>query len=321
MRYLKISLVVILAGLLVFAGVASAEFPEREIEVVVPWAAGGGTDRLARFMGDQMSERLDVPVVVNNRTGGDGAIGHSVAAFADPDGYTIGNITMELSTIEWLGLSEVNYEYFEPVIQFNADPAAVIVREDAPWDNVNELLEDVAENPDDFDFSGSATGSVWDLARVGMLNEYGIDPQDVVWIPTEGAAPALTELMGGHVDVLTISYAEAIPQIEAGEVRALAVMSEERLDMAPDTPTLLEEGIDWTAGTWRGFAVPQGTPQEVVDSLYETALDIVESEEFVNYMEEQGFGIEIRGPEEFREFLEEDYYAWEDALRAGGYID
>lgn len=303
-----------------FSGRPPASYPERAIEIIVPWAAGGGTDRIARFIASEAEKGLGVPVIVTNSTGGNGSIGHSVAAFAKPDGYRVGNITMELSTISWLGLTEVNHGHFEPVLQFNQDFAAVTVRDDAPWKNIIEFLDDVKEAPGKFSFSGTGASGIWDLARIGMLSEYGINPLEVAWIPSEGAAPAVTELLGGHIEAVTCSYAEVAPLVEAGRLRTLAVMSPGRIDSSPGIPTLVENGIDWTAGTWRGFAVPQNTPQERIDILYGAFRDVVESDEFKTYMKTNGFGVMVRGPGEFKSFLEEDYHRWEDVLRKGGYI-
>lgn len=316
----------VLVFLLVFVLVFSlssfvlAKYPERKIEIVCPWSAGGGTDRTARFVANELQERLGVPVVVSNKTGGNGAVGHSAAANARPDGYTIGNITMELSTISWLGLTDVTYKDFKPILQFNQDYAAVIVSADAPWDNVNELIEAIKEDPSAFTFSGSGAGSIWDLSRVGMLDTVGVDPKKVKWIPSKGAAPAITELLGGHIDVITCSYPEAAPQIEAGELKALAIMAPERNKQFPNVPTLKEEGVDWSAGTWRGFAVPEGTPEEVVNVLYKKMKKVTESKEFKDFMSNNGFGVKVRGPEEFKKFLSKDYNRWERVLKVGGYV-
>lgn len=313
------SLVAVL--LLSTVGTVFAAYPDREITVIVPWAAGGGTDRVARFLASEMEKELGVPVVVSNRTGGNGAVGHTAAATARANGYTIGNITMELSTLSYLGLTNITYQDYKPIVLFNQDYASVIVRSDAPWNTVEELLDDIKANPSDFTFSGSGAGSIWDLARVGMLDAAGIDATKVRWVPSQGAAPAITELLGGHIDVITTSYPEASPQIESGHLKALAIMSPERIAGYEEIPTLMEYGIDWSAGTWRGFAVPKDTPNDIVDTLYAALNKIVESAAFTNFMENNGFGPSVLGPEEFTEFLEEDYARWERVLRIGGYID
>lgn len=321
MRKVFVGLVLAALLMVTVVNIGLAAYPERTITIICPWSPGGGTDRTARFIANELQEKLGVPVVVANKTGGNGAVGHGAAAYAKADGYTIGNITMELSTISWLGLSNISYKNFEPIIQFNQDYAAVIVKADAPWDNIKDLIADIKENPEAFTFSGSGAGSIWDLARVGMLNAAGIDPKKAKWIPSKGAAPAITELLGGHVDVITCSYPEAAPQIEAGKLKALAIMAPERDPRFADVPNLIENGIDWSAGTWRGFAVPKGTPEDIVNKLYEAVNEITSSDKFKEFMAKNGFGIKVRGPEEFAKFLEEDYTRWERVLKVGGYIN
>ena len=127
--------------------------------------------------------------------------------------------------------------------------------------------------------------------------------------------------MGGHVHVITCSLAEAASQVESGDLRVLAVMSDERLPGFPDIPTLKEQGVDWSAGTWRGFGVPKGTPKEVIEVLETALAKVAGSEEFKRFMAQTGFGIYVRGSEEFREYMREQNDTWSEVLRVGGYID
>ncbi len=308
------------AGIAWAGGAAEEEpYPDRTVTVVVPWAAGGGTDRVARFWADEFQRELDNPFVVENRTGGSGAVGHSAGARAAADGYTITMVTFELATLESMGLAEITYADYEYLFQMNEDAASVIVRADAPWQTLDELLDDIRENPGEITFSGTAVGGVWDLARVGMLLEAGIDPDDTTWIPSEGAAPAITDLLGGHVDVITNSLPEAQSQLEAGDLRALAVMSDDRNPTFPEVPTLKELGIDWSGGTWRGFAVPVGTPDEVKQVLIEAGERIANSERFEEFMSDAGFGIRVRLGDEYTQFVEDEHYTWRTIIEEVGF--
>jgi tripartite-type tricarboxylate transporter receptor subunit TctC len=299
---------------------AARQFPSKPITIVCPWAAGGGTDRTARFIADQLHTILGVPVNVVNKTGGGGAIGFSYGARAKADGYTITNLTFEIGTLKWMGYSDINPEDFKALMQFNEDAAAVIVGADSEYDNVKALLDDVKAKPaGTFQFSGCAIGTVWDLSRIGMLRDYGIDPDKVKFIPTKGAAPAVTELLGGHLDVITCSYPEAAPQIEAGKLKALAVMAEKRNPQFPDVPTLKEQGIDWAYGTWRGFAVPKGTPDDRANVLIDAMKQVFSSDEFVRFMNNNGFGIKMRDSEEFKEFMVQQHKGLEKIISAAGY--
>lgn len=321
MKRLLIALIVAsVVGGVVFAGGEQEEFPTKPIQIICPWSAGGGTDRTARFIADQLSARVGQPVNVVNRTGGAGAVGHQAAASADPDGYTIGNLTFEVNTLSYLGYSDVTPADYIPLLQFNQDAAAVIVSADAPYETVNDLIEDIRAKPaGTFSFSGSGIGTVWDLARIGMLDKVGIDPNKVKYIPTKGAAPAITEMLGGHVDVITCSYPEAAPQIEAGELKALGIMAEERNPQFSNVPTIKEQGIDFSYGTWRGFALPLETPDNRVVYLQTQLLDVVESEDFEEFMANNGFGIKIRVGEDFGDFMMEQYRDLEDIFELAGY--
>lgn len=313
----------LLLAFLFTSGIVAADYPEENVEIICPWGSGGGTDQLARFMAEELEEEFggEHSFSVVNKTGGGGAVGHGEGAYAKPDGHTITLVTLEIASMHWMGKTPLDYDDFEFVIQLNQDPAGVIVRDDAPYDNINDLIDDVKEDPGSFQFSGSGAGTIWDLARVGMLDEAGIDPNDVKWVPTDGAAPSIKELLGEHVDVITCSVPEAQSQLESGELKALGVMGDERLDQYPDIPTLKEQGLDWSAGTWRGLAVPKGTPDEVVNELYEKALEITETEEYKEFMSETGFGIKIRDPQEFHEFVKEEDKIWKDVIEMGGYSE
>ena len=302
-------LVLAMVGLILssFAVAQESEFPNREIKIICPWSAGGGTDRTARKLADLVEQYLGVSVYVVNRTGGSGAVGHSAAAYAYPDGYTVGLATMELATLKHLGFSRVTYEDVEPVAQYNADPAAISVREDFPADSVQEMIDLAKEREEKLRVSHSGTGAAWHLAFAGFAREVGI-ADDVNYLSYDGAAPAIKAVLGGEADLTPSSAVEVYPQVEAGEMKVLGVMADERLEgILPDVPTLKETGIDYSAGTWRGLVVPEGTPEERVEILSEAFEKVYNSEEFKEFMDNQGFGMKWRGPEEFGEFLADQH--------------
>ena len=295
-------------------------YPEKAVVIICPWAAGGGTDALARFMADQFQKKFGQPFVVVNKTGGNGATGHTAGALAKPDGYTLTLATIELANMHWMGLTDLTVDNFDYVVQVNQDPASVCVKADAPWTTLKELLDDIKNNPGKYMFSASSTGGIWDLSRIGMLNAVGLPVDSVKWIPTTGAAPSITELLGGHVDVYTGSLPEAKSQIDANLLRPLAIMANERDPNFPNIPTLKELGIDWSSGTWRGFVVPKGTPKEIIDLLYNASLEITNSSEFKDFMSMRGFSIQIKNPEEFAKFAKEQDTTWKTILELAGYI-
>jgi len=303
-----------------YAGEAQVNYPERAVTIICPWAAGGGTDALARFMADQLQKKFGQPFIVVNKTGGDGAVGHTSGALARPDGYTITLATIEISNMHWMGLTDVNVDNFDYVIHLNQDPASVCVQTSSSWNTIKELLDAIKNNPGEYMFSASSTGGIWDLSRIGMLHAAGIPVDYVVWVPTTGAAPSITELLGGHVDVYTGSLPEALAQIEAKLMKPLAIMADQRDPNFPDLPTLKENGIDWSSGTWRGLLVPRGTSKEIINLLYEACNEIAQTVEFKDFMKKTGFGIRIMNPEEFEKFAREQDQTWKVILELGGYL-
>lgn len=307
----SLTLIVALIGIaVVFNGllaVGATDFPDHKIKIICPWSAGGGTDRTARKLAALAEQYLDVPLYVVNRTGGSGAVGHAAAAYAYPDGYTVGLVTLDVSMLEHMGFSRVNYKNFEPIMQYNYDPAAITVREDFEADNINELIKLAKESDEKLKVSHAGTGTAWHLAFAGFAQQVGIS-DDIKYLSYNGAAPAIKAVLGGEADLTPSSAVEVEPQVEAGKMKTLAIMADERLkSVMPDVPTLKEEGIDYTAGTWRGLTVPGGTPQERVEILHDAFKKVYESDEFKEFMKNQGFGVRYRGPEEFGNYMKEQY--------------
>ncbi len=307
---LKNLLILSLAALLILGGwiaqvQAQAKYPSRPISFICPWGAGGGTDRVARMLAVLLEKDLGQPVTVVNRTGGGGAVGHTAGATAAPDGYTMTIITVEITMMHWMGLAKVTYKDFKPVALINFDPAGVNVRADAPWATLKDLLAYAKANPGKLKATGTGKGGIWDLARAGMLKTAGISVDAIPWVPSEGAAPGLAELVAGGVQVVTYSLPEAASLIEAKKVKALAIMGDKRAEIFPDVPTLKELGINWSMGAWRGVGVPKNTPDAVVQVLEKSLQKAVASAEFKDFMKKNGFGIMWGSAAEFGKFMAE----------------
>jgi tripartite-type tricarboxylate transporter receptor subunit TctC len=296
--------VVGLGGLTGSVGATGQEFPNQDIELIVPWAEGGGTDRTARALANGAEEILDVSVFVTNRTGGSGSVGFNATSMAEPDGHTVGVLTVEIVTIEHLGVAEINHEDVAPVMQYNFDPAALTVREDWEADDLDGFIQYAEENPGEVRVSNSGIGAIWHLSAAGFAQEVGIELEHIGY---DGAAPATEAVLGGEVEATTSSGAEVAPQVLDGPLQTLATFGEERLDIMPDVPTLIEEDIDFTMGAWRGLGVPNETPDERVEVLHDTFQEVFESEEFQGFMDENGFGTVYRDTEEFGEFMTDSY--------------
>jgi tripartite-type tricarboxylate transporter receptor subunit TctC len=298
---------------------AQAEYPERPITLIVPWGAGGGTDATGRILASMMEQELGVPVSVVNRTGGSGVVGHSAIATAPPDGYTLGVVTVEIGMMHWQGLTDLTYADYTPLALYNADAAGLQVRADSKWESAEAVLDAVKASPGEHKASGTGQGGIWHLALAGMLQEAGIAPDASPWVPSQGAAPGLQDLVAGGIDIVTCSVPEAQALLEAGRVKSLAVMSAERNPAFPDVPTLKEAtGLDWQVAAWRGIAGPKGMPQEVSDKLVPLLKQIWDSQEFRDFMAQRGFGVVWRDPQGFEQWMAESDASLGSVMKAVG---
>ena len=176
---------------------AQGRYPSRPIQLVVPWAAGGGTDAVARMIAALLERDLGQPIVVVNRTGGSGVVGHAAIAHAAPDGHTIGMLTLEIAMMHWVGLTELTPRSYTPIALLNQDPAAVLVNAASPHTDIRALAEALrAAPPRRFKGTGSGRGGSWHLAFVGWLRAMGLGAEHVLWVPVEGAALGMQELGG-----------------------------------------------------------------------------------------------------------------------------
>ncbi len=291
-------------------------FPRRQMKIICPWSPGGGTDRVSRYWAEALEKKLGKPCVVVNRTGGGGATGHNEGARARADGHTITTITFELSTMRHMGIHGPTYDDYAPLLQVNADAAAILVQQDAKWSSLQEFLADAKTRPGEISMSGTAVGGAWDLARAALLRSAMLPTDAIAWIPKNGAAPSLQELLGGHIDSVCCSVPEATAQIENGQLRVLAVMAEQRLPGYPDIPTCKESGVDCVVVGWRGFAVPKATPAKIVDRLRQECLEIAQSDDFAKFMKTNDFGLTIRSGDAFRDFLAGQDEQWKDVIEA-----
>jgi tripartite-type tricarboxylate transporter receptor subunit TctC len=292
-------------GLALAAGAGLAQtYPDRPITLVVPWGAGGGTDAVARMLASLMEKDLGQPVNVVNRTGGSGVVGHSAIATAPPDGYTIGLITVEITMMHHQKLTELNHASYTPIALVNLDPAGFQVRTDAPYKSMADVLAAVKASPGKFKASGTGQGGIWHLALAGWLRDAKVDPASVPWVPSNGAAPGLQDLVAGGVEFVPCSLPEARSLIESGKVKSLAVMASQRAALFPAVPTLKEAtGSDWATGAWRGIAAPKGLPANVAARLEASVKKAYDSKDYKDFMAQRGFGMLWGSSSEFASFM------------------
>lgn len=313
----RLAVILSLALLAVSFGLAQ-NYPVRPITFTVPWSPGGGTDTSSRTLAAVLQNYLGQSVNVVNRTGGGGVVGHLALAQAQPDGYTIGAITVEITMLHWTGLTDLTYRDYTPLGMMIRNPAAVTVRADAPWNTLDELIADIRANPGRYLASGTTKAGIWDLARIGLLQAVGLDESAVPWVPSQGAAPAFQELLAGGVHIVTAALAEANPLREAGEVKVLAVMAEERLDRFPDIPTLKELGIDWSIGGWAAVAAPANLPDDVRNTLADAIAQALADPGFLDPLIQAGMTVSPMPAAEFAEFIAEQDRIMGELLKLAG---
>jgi len=297
---------------------AQAAYPDRPITMIVPWGAGGGTDAVARFVAAELEKAVKQPVNVVNRTGGSGVVGHQAIASAAPDGYTLGLITVEIGMMRHAGLTKLSHEDFSAIALVNFDPNAVMVRADSPIKDAAGLIAAAKANPGKLKASGTGQGGIWHLGLAGWLVEAKLAGNAIGWVPSQGAAPGLQDLVAGGVDVVSASLPEGRSLIEAGKVKPILLMSDKPDGLFPQVPLLKASGSNWTNGAWRGVAGPKGMPKEVVDKLAAAVKDIYDSKAYKDFLASRGFGATWGNPTEFAAFMARDDQAKGEVMKAVG---
>ncbi len=308
------------AVLALTTAVQAEGYPDRPIQMIVPWGAGGGTDAVGRLLGAEIQKELGVPVNVVNRTGGSGVVGHSAIANADADGYTIGIMTIEIDMMHWQGLTELTYKDYDILAIVNADPGGLMVSAESGYDSVETLLEAIKTEPKGtLKASGTGQGGIWHVGLAGWLLSEGLPADQVTFVPSQGAAPGLTDMVAGGVDIVPSSLAEGRAMIDASRVTPLATMSAERQDAFPDVPTLAETtGSDWTVAVWRSVVAPDGLPDDVKAKLEAAVEAAYNSEEYKAFMKDRGFGLRWASGEDATKIVADDDEAFGDVMKEAG---
>ncbi len=307
-RLFVLLMVLAMAAPMVFAqGAAEAadEFPTEPIKLIVPWSAGGGTDAIARALAKSGEKHLGVPVVVENKPGGTGAVGLGETVKAKPDGYTLAVLPVELSFLKDSGIYPFDFTNFTRIMNLNTDPSALTVKADAPWNTLAEFVAYAEANPGAIKIGHSGTGMLWHLAAASLALETGTE---YTYVPFNGAADAIASVLGDNIDAVTVSGAEVSAQVRAGEMKILAVFGDSRMEIFPDVKTAKEQGFDVVVNTFRGLGGPAGIPEDRVKILHEGFKAMMEEPEFIKVISNMGLGIDYRSTD--------DYYALTDDTAA-----
>ena len=285
------------------AQAAGNDYPNHTVELIVPYQPGGGTDALARAFADASRKHMSESIVIVNRPGAGGAIGWNEVIHSRPDGYKLAVLTVELLTLPHLGLAKFNYDDFQPIAQLNADPAAVTVKADSPYNTIEEFLAAAKKKPGEMGVGNSGTGSIWHLAASALEDKTGAKFNH---IPFQGAGPAVLALLGGHVDAVAVSPAEVSTYVQAGKLKMLMGMADKRLAAFDKVPTAKERGIDISIGTWRGLGAPKNTPPEVMAKLRDIAAKTAKEPLLREVMDKQNLGYVYTDGAAFKETLAKD---------------
>jgi tripartite-type tricarboxylate transporter receptor subunit TctC len=308
MRSVSLPAVLVLACLATPA--IAQSWPTKPVRLIVPYPAGGSTDIIARTVAARLSEQWGQSVVVDNRAGGGTVIGTDLVAKSPPDGYTLLVVPAPF-TINPSLLPKLPYDTladFTPITLINTTPLVVVVNPSVPARTVKELLALARANPGKLNFGSSGTGGSNHLAGelFGAMGNV-----KMVHIPYKGNAPALTDLVGGHVDVLFNGLTSAIALIKAAKIRAIAITSTRRSDALPDLPTVDEAGLKgYEAGAWNGLAGPARTPREVVQRVQADVGRTLGAPELRERLRAEGSDPVGSSPEDFAKFIRTETEKW-----------
>lgn len=302
-KSLRISLIALF--ILVMGGpLPAADFPAKEVQIIIPWSAGGATDLIFRALGATTAKYLGKAVVVVNRPGGAGAVGYTEGMQARPDGYTLTAAVTPLTILPHQVKTAFTYKNFEPVLNVVDDPSMFLVRSDAPWKSLKEFLDYAKKNPNMITVGNAGAGGGVHLVALAFERAAGVKFNH---IPFAGGGPSVTAILGGHVNAVSVSPPEGISHVQAGKLKIISLFAQKRLDMFPDVPTVKEQGIDFVMGMWRGLAAPQGTPSDVIKKLHDAFKQGMEDPALIKNAKDMAINLSYRGPEEFGKLMARDH--------------
>jgi tripartite-type tricarboxylate transporter receptor subunit TctC len=297
---------------------AGAVYPERPVRVVVPYAAGGSTDTVARLVGARLTERVGQQFVVDNRTGGGTIIGTEIVARSAPDGYTLLMATPPLAVNPSL-YGKVPYDLdrdFVAVTNIAGSSNLLVVHPTVPATTTRALIAVLKASPGKYNYGSSGVGGAGHLAMALFESMAGVD---AVHVPYKGGAPAVTDLVAGRISLMMANLTTAQPHIRSGRLRGLGVGTKSRSPLFPDLPTIAESGVPgYEANNWNGVVAPRGTPRAVVERLHREIVAVLKETIIIERM--AGSALEPIGdtPDEFSRYLRAEADKWGKLVKSAG---
>jgi len=288
----------------VVAPTAAADFPVKEVQIIIPWAAGGATDLVFRALAASTSQYLGKAVVVVNKPGGGGAVGYTEVMQARPDGYTLVTAVTPLTILPHQTSTAFTYQNFEAIINVVQDPAMFQVRADSQWKSLQEFLGYAKKNPGMITVGNSGAGGGVHLIALAFEKAAGVKFNH---IPFAGGGPSVTALLGGHIHAVSVSPPEGISHVRAGKLRIIALFSEKRMEAFPDVPVVREQGVDFSMSQWRGLAAPKGTPPDVVKKLHDAFKKGMNDPVFMKNATDMTVQLAYLDPVEFGKLMAQDH--------------
>jgi len=295
-----------------------ANYPAKQIRVIVPFPAGGPTDAIARAIGQKLSETWGQPVIVDNRPGAGGNIGTELAAKSPADGYTlfIGTVANAINQSLFAKLPFDFVRDFAPVTQNYVTGLILAVHPSLPAHSVKELIVLAKAHPGQLSYSSSGVGGTPHLAGELFNSMAGVT---MVHVPYKGSAPAMADLLGGHIQLTFDNMLTVLPQVKAGKLRGLAVTMTTRSPLTPELPTVAEAGLKgFEVKSWNGVVVPTGTPKEIIARLNGEIVRILRQPDLREKFLVQGVELVPTTPEEFGAFIKQDIAKWAKVIQLSG---
>ncbi|WP_300300974.1 tripartite tricarboxylate transporter substrate binding protein [Ferrovibrio sp.] len=294
-------------------------WPSKPVTMVVPFPAGGTTDIVARLVAAKLSEVWGQPVIIDNRAGAGGNIGSAMVAKAAPDGYTLLMGTVGTHAINASLYAKMPYDVvkdFQPITNVAAVPNMLVVHPELPVKTVKDLIDYGKKNPGKLNMASSGNGTSIHLAGELFKVMTGVQMEH---IPYKGSAPAITDLIGGQVQVMFDNMPSALPHVKAGKLRAIAVTTATRSAAMPDLPTIAEAGLPgFEAASWFGMLAPAGTPKEIVAKIHGDVVKLAKSTDLSAKLAQQGAVPVLNTPDEFTAYIKAELAKWEKVVKASG---